>query len=215
MGLRPRKALLNDVNPHVINFYRQLQRGLRTRISMRNERDLYYQHRDDFNRLISGNGTSTKKAAELFYFLNRTGYNGLCRFNSSGRFNVPFGRFSKINYTRNFQNYAERLKSWTFVSGDFATLKLRDGDFLYADPPYDVQFVRYAQDGFDWNEQVRLAQWLTAYTGPVIASNQATARVLELYGDLGFEVKVLQAPRRISCNGDRAPAQEMLACKGL
>ncbi len=70
----------------------------------------------DLNR---GQGT-TQEAAELFYYLNRTGYNGLCRFNSKGGFNVPFGRYKTINYTRDFTPYSTVLSPWTFTSGDFS-----------------------------------------------------------------------------------------------
>ena len=65
------------------------------------------------------------------------------------------------------------------------------------------------------DEQVRLAHWLAAHEGPVVASNQATERVLELYGDLGFRIEQRAGPRHISCTGDRRPAQEMLATRGL
>jgi hypothetical protein len=44
----------------------------------------------------------------------------------------------------------------------------------------------------------------------VVLSNQATQRVVELYGSLGFHLVFLKAPRRISCDGDRTPADEVL-----
>ena len=69
--------------------------------------------------------------------------------------------------------------------------------------------------GFSWGDQVRLAHWLAAHTGPVIVSNQATQRILELYTGIGFNVTTLNVPRLISCNGDRTPAKEILATKGL
>jgi DNA adenine methylase len=215
LGLRPRRALLSDANPHLINFYRWLQKGLRTAIPMRNDQELYYQHRAEFNRLVtSGLGTS-QEAAELFYYLNRTGFNGLCRFNRSGEFNVPFGRYKSINYARDFAPYREALRHWPLVEGDFADLPVQPEDFIYADPPYDVQFRQYAKDGFEWSDQVRLAEWLAKHPGPVVASNQATDRILELYGDHGFQMTLLDAPRMISCTGDRSPAKEMLATRGI
>ena len=215
LGLDPRRALLNDVNPHPVNFYRHLQRGLVTRIAMRNERELYYRHRDDFNRLVTGRGGGTRKAAELFYYLNRTGYNGLCRFNSRGEFNVPFGRHRKIDYMRDFRPYVDPLRRWTFIDGDFESIGLSPKDFVYADPPYDVEFRQYSSHGFDWEEQERLAAWLARHPGPVVASNQATQRILALYRGLGFEIALLDGPRKISRTGDRTPAREILATRNI
>jgi DNA adenine methylase len=215
LGLSPDRALLNDINPHAINFYLQLQNGLRVRIAMRNEADLYYSHRETFNRMVQGRGTHTSKAAQLFYFLNRTGYNGLCRFNASGAFNVPFGRYRRINYLRNFDAYVGQLAAWEFRHGDFATLALQQDDFAYADPPYDQTFNQYSRQGFDFDQQQRLAIWLSVHPGPVALSNQSTRRINELYRDLGYQVHHLTAPRMISCNGDRQPAREVLALRNI
>ncbi len=76
-----------------------------------------------------------------------------------------------------------------------------------------MEFTSYSAGGFGWDEQVRLAHWLAAHPGPVIASNQATERVLRLYRELGFAITLLDAPRRIAANGDRRPAVEILAIK--
>lgn len=215
LGLRPATALLGDLNPHAINFYRHLQRGLVITMDMRNERDAFYAHRSRFNELVKAGEHEGTHAAALFYYLNRTCFNGLCRFNSRGEFNVPFGRYAaSLAYTRDFSAYRDVLADWEFVHGDFAELSVRPGDLVYADPPYDVPFTRYAQLDFRWQDQLRLAAWLAAHDGPVIASNQATERVLDLYRQHGFEVTVLEAPRRISCTGDRSDAAEMLATRG-
>ncbi len=215
LGLEPQRALLNDINPHLINFYHWLQRGLIIDIDMRNDADLYYRHRRRFNRLLKEGNQGTREAAMLFYYLNRTGYNGLCRFNRRGEFNVPFGRYRHIHYRRDFTPYARVLARWQFTCADFADLDLDDDDFVYADPPYDVPFRRYSREGFSWDDQVRLAEWLAQHPGPVVASNQATERILALYKSLGFHIELLNAPRRISCTGDRAPAREMLAWRHL
>ena len=216
LGLDPSRALLNDVNPHLANFYRHLQRGLVIKIPMRNESELYYRHRDDFNRAIATRrGRESRKAAELFYYLNRTGFNGLCRFNQRGEFNVPFGRHRKIIYTRDFRPHVEPLSRWTFTCRDFESVDVSPNDFIYADPPYDVQFRQYASDGFDWDAQERLAAWLAQHRGPVFASNQATDRIVKLYRNLGFKVAFLDGPRNISRTGDRSPAREILATRNI
>ncbi|TYQ30849.1 DNA adenine methylase [Pseudanabaena sp. UWO310] len=215
LGLQPKQALLNDINPHVINFYKWLQRGLCLDIETKYDRTFYYAQRDEFNRLILNGEGNTRTAAQLFYYLNRTGYNGLCRFNQKGGFNVPFGKYKTINYNSDFSAYKPTLSQWKFTSIDFGKIKIAANDLIYADPPYDVEFRQYSKNGFEWSEQERLAQWLANQNCPAIASNQATDRILSLYKDLGFEYKILDAPRRISCNGDRVPAKEMLAYKGF
>src|SRR5207245_7831264 len=90
LGLMPERALLNDRNPHLINFYGCLKRALEVEIPMENEESLFYAHRRRFNELLSNGGAESAEAAALFHYLNRTGFNGLCRFNQSGEFNVPF-----------------------------------------------------------------------------------------------------------------------------
>lgn len=215
LGLKPARALLNDVNPHLINFYTWLRNGLViSQIEMQNDEQVYYTNRRRFNEVI-GDRMDSQEAAELFYYLNRTGYNGLCRFNQRGRFNVPFGQHKRIRYLTDLRPYAALLDNWQFTSLDFASIETQTNDFIYADPPYDVEFTSYCARRFGWPEQVRLAHWLAAHPGPVAASNQATKRILELYADLKFEITLLSAPRRISCTGDRAPAREMLAIKGM
>ena len=92
---------------------------------------------------------------------------------------------------------------------------MRADDFVYADPPYDVEFRQYAKDGFGWEEQVRTAEWLSRHPGPVVLSNQATDRIVALYKELRYDVVFLTAPRLISCTGDRTPAKEVLASRNL
>ncbi len=258
LSLNPRRALLNDVNPHLINFYTWVKKGLRPTVRMKNDKGAYYAARDRFNTLIASGDGRSKTAAELFYYLNRTGYNGLCRFNSRGEFNVPFGRYTTINYRRDFLAYRRPFSRWTFTAMDFEEMRIRRDDFIYADPPYDTgtgavlermilpiirrgdgartvgeggplliprggrtvdvqaaEFTGYAGRGFRWADQVRLARWLARHSGPVVLSNQATERIVRLYKGLGFALRFLRGPRMISCTGDRTPAVEVLATKGV
>ncbi len=215
LGLSPAQALLNDINPHTINFYRWLQRGARLTLPVRYDADLYYAYRKRFNALIAAGQEDSPEAAELFYYLNRTGYNGLCRFNQRGEYNVPFGRYKTINYTTDFTPYREIFSCWDFTVGHFTQVSLDRRDLIYADPPYDVEFTHYTKEGFSWQDQVQLAEWLAQHPGPTILSNQATARIIDLYQRLGFTLHYLNAPRRISCTGDRRPAREVLALRNL
>jgi DNA adenine methylase len=214
-GLVPDRALLNDINPHVINFYDWLKRGLQISFEMQNDQTHYYEARTRFNALLASGGGATADAAGLFYYLNRTGYNGLCRFNSKGEFNVPFGRYANIGYKSDFLAYKKAFAHWIFTNTDFEQIDRSSDDFVYADPPYDVEFTHYSKGGFGWDEQVRAAEWLSRHKGPVILSNQATPRIVKLYRSLRFTLKFREAPRRISCTGDRTPAPEVLALRNI
>ena len=215
LGLNPARALLNDANPHLINFYRWLKRGLVIDLPVANDRALFYRHRQRFNALLQAGRGRTREAASLFYFLNRTGYNGLCRFNRRGEFNVPFGHYASIAYARDFSRYAAAFEHWDFSVGDLSRVRLDPSDFVYADPPYDVPFTQYSRAGFSWDDQVRAARWLARHAGPVVLVNQATPRIEQLYRELGYDLRYLDAPRRISCTGDRQPAREILATRNL
>ncbi|MEP6719058.1 MAG: Dam family site-specific DNA-(adenine-N6)-methyltransferase [bacterium] len=215
LGLQPDCAVLNDLNPHLINFYVQVQHDLTINIEMRNEEQLFYRHRQRFNDLVTSGKSQGTEAAQLFYYLNRTCFNGLCRFNRSGAFNTPFGRHKSINYATNFSQLRAAIRDWTFTSTDVASLQVEPEDFVYADPPYDVEFTTYSAGGFSWSDQVRTAEWLAAHAGPVVLSNQATNRIVKLYRKLGFALRFLDGPRRISCNGDRSTAREVLATRNV
>ena len=215
LGLLPERALLNDANAHLINFYRWIQRGLRIDLPMENDSRLFYAHRTRFNELLAKRRGGTKEAASLFYYLNRTGYNGLCRFNQQGVFNVPFGRYKTIGYVRDFRGYAELFADWELSTVDVEDMELRRDDFVYADPPYDVEFTHYATGGFSWEDQERTARCLAKHRGPVVLVNQATKRIEDLYRALRFTVGFLDAPRRISCTGDRSTAREIIATRHI
>lgn len=215
LGLQPERAVLNDLNPHLINFYAQLRRGLSLKIEARYDSKLFYAHRARFNQLVKDGGAKTGEAAQLFYYLNRTCFNGLCRFNLSGEFNVPFGQYKAVNYANDLTVYRKLFRRWSFTNKDLAKVSLEPDDFIYADPPYDVEFTTYSAGGFSWDDQVRTAELLAKHRGPVLLSNQATKRIVDLYRSLKFDVKFLDAPRRISCNGNRQTAREVLAARNL
>ena len=215
LGLLPQRALLNDINPRLINFYRWLKRGLRVDIRLQHDRAAFYAHRTRFNALVQAGRENTREAASLFYYLNRTCYNGLCRFNSRGEFNVPFGKYKRIAYLTDFSAYQSVFASWEFSAQDFARLAVERDDFVYADPPYDVEFTKYSKEGFRWEDQVRAARWLATHPGPVVLVNQATDRVCHLYAELGFRLEFTRGPRRINCTGDRTPASEVVALRNL
>src|ERR1044071_6438960 len=119
-------------------------------IEMRNEEKTFYGHRNRFNELIKQGEWESAEAAQIFYYLNRTCFNGLCRFNQRGEFNVPFGTHSSITYVRDFSEFRLDFKDWICPCGEANELSIDPGDFIYADPPYDVEFTTYSAGGFNW-----------------------------------------------------------------
>lgn len=215
LGLTPKRALLNDINAPLINFYSWVKKGLTIKVQTENDPEVFYALRERFNSLLRQGKGRSEEAAELFYYLNRTCYNGLCRFNSKGEFNVPFGRYKKINYAKNFFAHKKIFRGWKFTNKDFEKIDIKPDDFIYADPPYDVEFTKYSKEDYSWEDQKRLAKFLTKHKGPVVLSNQATDRVVTLYENLRFSLRFIEGPRRISCSGDRTPIMEVLALRGF
>lgn len=215
LGVEPVCALLCDKNPHLINFWQQLRNPTPFLLDMRNEEELFYAYRKCFNDLARTQARWTRTAAELFLYLNKTCFNGVCRFNKMGIFNVPFGKRKTVEFPRALPEYAEPLQRWEIFHFAFDAAPIYPEDFVFADPPYDGTFVDYSTGGFAWEDQVRLAKKLLAHPGPVVASNAATDRILELYRGFGFDVETLPAPRSVSANGDRQDAMEMLATRNI
>lgn len=220
LGLNPKRALLNDTNRHLINLYRQIQKGLpplkTQREQFRNIEFDYYRNRSEFNRLRESSSLADKqRRAQLFYYFNRVGYRGVCRFNATGDFNVPYGHYRTVEYLPSFDVYKNRFEFWKFTSGDFEGLsaKLAPGDMLYCDPPYDGSFSDYVSGGFNWTDQKRLIEWIVGTKRIAVISNLATPRILRLYSqpEYGLKLRFVSAPRMISCDGNRQPVKEVLA----
>ena len=138
LGLGVEHALLADANPHLINLFHAIQDGELLRAPYGNDAEQYYEARDVFNRLIE-KGIKTvaqqRKAASLFYYLNRHCFNGLIRFNSKGGFNAAFGRYKTVWY-EDLSSYQNALHAWDFKNqGYMDTLAdVRPTDFVYVDP---------------------------------------------------------------------------------
>lgn len=226
LGVDPKWALLNDANPYLINLYRQIKNGLTLdpRFVTEVSRADYLDNREWFNDCKDllgwhGNFKADRVLAELFYYLNRTGYNGLCRFNQSGGFNTPYGKLAKPKLDHDFDAYRDRFQDWVFTCMDFESIEVFPNDIVVSDPPYDVLKGKddhdYVAGGFDWVDQVRHADWLASLKNPVFACNLATDRTIDLYTTKGFDIQYIEAPRAIACNGDRAKVREILATKNL
>jgi DNA adenine methylase len=223
LGVDPKWALLNDANPFLISLYRRIKNGFEIDPNLKNytSKESYYRLRDRFNALLSMPQYQEVQAevTELFYYLNRTGYNGLCRFNQSGGYNVPYGNLPKPKLNHDFDAYQARFQDWVFTCMDFELIEVFPNDIVVSDPPYDVMDGKddhdYITGGFDWVDQVRHADWLASLKNPVIACNLATDRIIDLYTKKGFDIQYINAPRAIACNGDRKLVREILATKNL
>lgn len=211
LGLNPQSALLSDTNEHLINLYVHLQ-GDRP-FDMDELPNDYTSNRAWFNLLVRHGQSNSFEAALVFYYLMRTGFNGLCRFNSAGEFNVPKGSGRAESLPVDHPARVA-IRRWDFRCTDYRDLLFSDvssPDFIYADPPYDGGFTRYTGVEFTWPNQVDLATRLMAHPGPVMITNAATPRVLDLYRSMGFHTQVLQAPRRIAASGNRDAVSEVIA----
>jgi DNA adenine methylase len=208
-GLLPRRALLNDSLPPLMDFYRFISRYPHRwewpKIGWENNADQYYENRQMFNEAADPDVRSA-----LFYYLNRHCYNGLWRQNRKGEFNVPFGKYAKVKLDTTFMDYSTALKHWTLRCGDYKAVKLDRDDFVYADPPYDTEFRNYTGQPFEFEDQIELAERLAAHTGPVVLCNAPTGRILELYKQLGFEISIVPRSSTIGCKS-RKKVYEVIA----
>ncbi len=220
--LRPARAQLSDRNEKLIEVYQVVRDDLDSLIPVlqqhKNERDYYYEVR----RQEPAQLTPAERAARLL-FLNRTCYNGLYRENSSGAFNVPFGRYKnpKICDEPRLRAASQALQEVELRGGDF-TEAVRDaqkGDFVYFDPPYvplsaTSNFTGYNRYGFSAADHQRLAatfQELSDRGCRAMLSNSSAPFVRELYDGRGFRILEVQARRNINSNGKRrGPITELL-----
>ena len=222
LGVMPERAILSDVNPHLINLYKQITLDLRSPAGWEISKGMFEHVKGTFNKSLDPTDTLIAGdwwKAKAFYYLNRTCFNGLCRFNLKGEFNVGWGKYKDPILNHDFSIYKEVFKNWEFFNSPYSdtlakTFDLNRSFFIYADPPYDAGFTSYS-GSFTWDDQVKLATALAELNCPVVISNKATDRVLDLYTSLGFHNEIISVRRRISCNGDRTPVDEVLASKNM
>lgn len=177
--------------------------------------ETYYEYRKKFNE----SNKAKLNAAYSFIYLNRHCFNGLCRYNAKGEFNVPFGEYKNVYFPeKEIYQFAEKATNAIIACLEWQdTLSLVDfGDGVYCDPPYmgdENSFTKYHHTDFTFDNQIELAQALKALNqsqcNPITVSNSIHAK--ELYADLGFLIHEIDAPRSISANGNRQSAKEIIA----
>jgi DNA adenine methylase len=193
--------------------------------------DHYYRVRDAFNPLreaiMNGSGARAEKytarLAAMFIYLNRTGYNGLFRLNSSGWFNVPRGKYKnpKICDEENLRRVSSALSGLSaeieHASFERVGQLAEPGDFVYFDPPYapmsgTARFTSYTAGGFGTEDQRKLQQTVFELVGrgcAVVLSNSTAPEIAALYEDnpeakrLGIKAHTVPARRAINSNAAR------------
>jgi len=220
-----KRYLLADSNLDLINLYNLLKKEGPAFIQYcqnlftgeYNNPESYYQFREEFNST-----EDVRRKSALFIYFNRHGYNGLCRYNKKGGFNVPFGRYKKPYFPVDEMLYFhQKAKKATFKHQDFEKLvtATKQGDVIYCDPPYvpltdSANFTAYSAGGFDLVQQHRLAELANECQQrgvPVLISNHDTKLTRKIYKTAGKK-KFFDVRRFISCKGQkRNHASEVLA----
>lgn len=219
------QATLADINRDLIELYEHLRQGgdafiaecMQLFIPENNTPERFYGLRDEFNQT-----PPSPRRSQLFVYLNRHAYNGLCRYNAKGGFNVPFGRYKNPYFPlREMRGYAQKLAGVAILAADFRDVLAQagPGDLVYCDPPYiplstTANFTSYASASFGAPEQQALAGHCrqAAQRGAfVVISNHDTPVTRELYQD-ATSIESFMVGRSISCHGaKRDPVPELLA----
>ncbi|MGD1457748.1 Dam family site-specific DNA-(adenine-N6)-methyltransferase [Vibrio harveyi] len=217
--------LLADINPDLINLYNLLKEhpeeyiseAKRWFVAENNRKEAYLNIRAEFNKT-----DDVMYRSLAFLYMNRFGFNGLCRYNKKGGFNVPFGSYKKPYFPEaELEFFAEKAKKATFVCEGYPETfsRARKGSVVYCDPPYaplsnTANFTSYAGNGFTLDDQAALAdiaeKAATERGIPVLISNHDTTLTRRLYH--GAELNVVKVKRTISRNGSgRNKVDELLA----
>jgi DNA adenine methylase len=223
--------ILADTNKDLINLFNTLKNDGNTFIRdcsrhftpETNTEQQYYAKRKEFNSLKLNKKSARRKKAALFLYLNRHCYNGLCRYNLKGEFNVPFGRYKKPYFPEDELNFFYKKSHRDqpiFKTSNFESTmsEANEGDVIYCDPPYiplstTANFTSYTKLPFGYDEQKQLtimAESKAKEGVTVLISNHDTLLTRKLYCKakiVSFEVR-----RFISCDGaNRSKAPELLA----
>lgn len=218
-AIAPRDAVLSDLNNRLTVTYGAIQRNLDAVLTpLRVYADMYAGHGAAFyshvRDTIDPDTMDDHELAAWFVFMNRTGFNGIYRVNSAGKYNVPAGKFANpptVCDEANLHAVAEALAPAVIISSDFRASEERvhPGDLWVADPPYiptseTADFTKYTKDGFELAQQIALrdmALRLKKKGVHVLLHNSDTPRARELY--TGFEIREVQRSGGMNSDGDK------------
>ncbi|MGL5831770.1 MAG: DNA adenine methylase, partial [Waterburya sp.] len=208
---------INDTNSELVNCYQVIRDQPEELLELcqhhreNNSQEYYYQLREQDRQAGFERRTPVEKAARIIY-LNKTCFNGLFRVNSSGQFNVPYGKYKNPVIAdpaviKAISSYLNR-STCHILYGDFeeAVTTAKKGSFVYFDPPYHPlsdtsSFTGYSVNGFGEQEQIRLKKLcdrLSDQGCQVLASNSAAPLIKSLYDDPRYEVVEVKATRAIN-----------------
>lgn len=218
LSIAPTNAVINDLNPHLVNLYTQVRDNLDefllkvgelidVYLELQDEarEAFYYLIRDEFNQRTDDDVWG----AAMFLFLNKTCYNGVYRENAKGEFNVPFGRRKTIslNDLESIRLASQTLQGAEILNGDYAdALKTaKKGDFVYLDPPYvplnaTSNFTQYIGSNFGSKDHIELKNVfdeLHERGCKVMMSNSDTVVVRDLYKN--YNLTEVLADRAVNC----------------
>ena len=170
-----KSAVINDINPDLTLCYQVVRDNpaelIKSLYAIQSEyyalqteeerKMFFFQQRDRFNT----KSLNPIENSTLFFFLNRTCFNGLYRVNKAGKFNVPFGKYTTPTICDPATIYADSklLQKVDIMTGDFEQtfVKIEGNTFFYFDPPYrplsnTSSFNDYSKEDFNDNAQIRL-----------------------------------------------------------
>lgn len=206
------KAFLSDNNANLIAAYRGVREDVERVITLLLEHKRKHSEKHYYEVRARYPKGDVEQAARIIY-LNKTGYNGLYRENSQGKYNVPFGRYKNpgICDEDNLRAVAKALQKAKIEVRHFAKVLdcVEAGDFVYFDPPYHpvsktASFTSYDKGGFGEDGQRLLAKVAEDLDGRgvrVVLSNSMTPLVKELYAQ--FTIDEVFANRNVNSRADR------------
>ena len=213
------RFIINDSNVDLINVFKAIKNDsfldeLRFYFTEDVNNDVfYYQAREEFNKT-----ESTEDKALLFIYLNRHCFNGLCRYNKSGKFNVPFGKYKTVYFPeKEISLFKEKLKNCEVYCEDFEFIfdLAKTDDVIYCDPPYTplsktASFTSYGTNSFSEEDHVRLAKRAEEAKCRVLISNHDTDFTRQLYSNADRIIKK-EVGRSVSAKAEsRKKANEIL-----
>lgn len=218
-AIQPRKSIVNDLLTPLTNMFERIKNGellsAKDIIDATNSKENFLKNRSQFNSINRGETPNTLKEAALFYFLNRTCYNGLCRFSCKTGFNVGWGKLKKPLILESFEEHRNALCRTTINNESYKDFKVSTKGLIILDPPYFGVFTGYAGNGFTLDDQQLLSDMYKSVENPVIAFNSDDPEILKIYQDNGYDVYTYDAPRKISCDGNRQNVREMMAVRNI
>ncbi|WP_428983940.1 Dam family site-specific DNA-(adenine-N6)-methyltransferase [Pantoea agglomerans] len=212
-----KRNLLGDVNPDLINLFNQLQGNpdavIKTAYQL--ERGCISGKAHDAIRTeFNGREAHAVRHAALFLALMRTSYNGLCRYNQKGLFNVGWNKKGEANYfpMDELAHFTGMQKEMTFMCAGFEDViaQAGEGDVVFCDPPYEplpdeAGFTAYSGTSFTFADQVRLVESLVVARdrgAKVVITNSSAPAILHLYISNGFRIAPLATRRSVSCKSE-------------